>query len=325
MLRRLIMLIIAIAFVPSITYAQSASSTYPVRRITIIVPTGAGSAPDVLTRKIGEVLSNTLRKPVVVENKPGAAGILGANAVAQAAPDGYTLLMAWDGMMCINPILYPSLSYDPQKNFTPISAMGRVEFVLVANPSFAPNNLPELIALAKANPGKINYGSAGVGEVHHIAMAAIAAQADIRLVHVPYAGGPAELNDIVADHVPIGFIGLTPAMGFLKSGRLKALAVLGDKRLAELPSVPTVAETLPGFSIQGSWLGLFAPAGTPNTIINKLNRMIIEALKKPEISTFLVKDGVLPMGTSPEEFRKLIQNDTARFREVIQKADIRIR
>lgn len=325
MLLRSFTIVVALVAASPVLHAQPNSAPYPDRRITVIVPTGAGSAPDVLTREIGEVLATTLKRPIVVENKPGAAGILGANAVAQAAPDGYTLLTAWDSMMCINPILYPSLSYNPQKNFVPITAMARVEFVLVANSSFAPNNLPELIALAKANPGTINYGSAGVGEVHHIAMEAIAAQAGIHLVHVPYAGGPAELNDIVADHVPIGIIGLTPAMGFLKTGQLKALAVLGNERLPDLPDVPTVAETLPGYSIQGSWLGLFAPAGTPNAVVNELNDEITKALKRPDVSALLLKQGLLPMGTGPEEFRKLIQDDTARFREIIRKADIRIR
>ncbi len=316
--------VIALAIVGTVALAQPDQTSYPTRPITVIVPTGAGSAPDVLVRKAGQELFGTLKQPFVVENRPGAAGMLGANAVARAAPDGYTLLMAWDGMMAINPVLYPKLSYDPQKDFVPVAAMGRTEMALVAHPSFAPNTLQELIGFAKANPGKINYGSAGIGEVHHIAMEAIAYQAGIHLVDVPYAGGPAELTDIVAGHVPIGIIGLTPALPFLRTGKLKALAVLGDKRLPELPKVATVSETLPGFSIQGSWLGIFAPAGTPAGIVEKLNKVINSALSDKSFSDFLLGQGIVPMHMTTAEFRQLVIDDTARFRVIIKKTGIHV-
>jgi tripartite-type tricarboxylate transporter receptor subunit TctC len=313
-----------VAIVSTVALAQSGQTAYPTRPITVIVPTGAGSAPDVLVRKTGQELFSTLRQPFVVENRAGAAGMLGANAVARAAPDGYTLLMAWDGMMAINPVLYPKLSYNPQKDFVPVAATGRTEFVLVAHSSFEPNTLQELITFAKANPGKINYGSAGVGEVHHIAMEAIAYQAGIHLVHVPYAGGPAELNDIVAGHVPIGIIGLTPALPFLQTGKLKALAVLGKDRLRALPSVATVSETLPGYSIQGSWLGIFAPTGTPAAIVEELNADINRTLKDQAFSNFLLVQGIEPMNLTTAEFRQLIIDDTARFGEIIKKTGIHI-
>ncbi len=315
---------LAMAIACSAAFAQSDPDQYPQRPITVVVPTGAGSAPDVLVRKIGQELNKTVGQPFVVENRPGAAGMLGANAVARAAPDGYTLLMAWDSMMAINPTLYRHLNYDPQKDFAPITVMGRTEFVLVANPSFAPNTLQEFIDLAKSNPGKINYGSAGVGEVHHIAMEALAAQAGIHLVHVPYGGGPAELTDIVAGHVPVGIIGMAPALPFLKGGQLKALAVLEEHRSPTLPSVPTVAETLPGYSIQGSWLGLFAPAATPEAIVSKLNSNINRLLKEKELADFLLGQGIIPMGMSPAEFRQLIRSDTVRFRDIIEKTGIHI-
>jgi tripartite-type tricarboxylate transporter receptor subunit TctC len=309
----------------AITSAMAQSGpAYPSRSVTILVPTGAGSAPDLLARKIGQQLSEKLGQPFVIDNRPGAAGMIGAAAVAKSQPDGHTLLLAWDGMMAINPILYRQISYNVQKDFVPVTTLGRVEFVLVAHPSFAPNSVAEFIATAKASPRKIDYASAGIGEVHHIAMEALAAQAGIQLSHVPYKGGPAALNDILGGHVPIGFIGLTPALPLLKDGKLKALATLGTARSQHLPSVPTVAETLAGFSIQGSWLGLFAPYGTPSATVVRLNEETNKLLKDKVISEFLVSQGIIPMGSSPAEFAQLIQDDTARFREIIEKLGIRI-
>lgn len=305
-------------------FSAAAQSSYPARPVTIIVPTGAGSAPDLLARKIGQRLSDRLAQPFVIDNRPGAAGMIGAAAVAKSPPDGHALLMAWDGMMAINPILYKQISYDVQKDFLPVTTLGRVEFVLVAHPSFAPNSLAELIAAAKANPGKIDYASAGVGEVHHIAMEALAAQAGIRLSHVPYKGGPAALNDILGGHVPIGFIGLTPALPMLKDGKLKAIATLGQQRSRHLPSVATVAETLAGYNIQGSWLGLLAPAGTPDAAVLRLNEEVNRLLQDKDVSDFLISQGIIPMGSSPGEFMQLIRDDTARFRDIIGKANIRI-
>ena len=306
----------------SSVHAQS--NNYPERGITIIVPTGAGSAPDLLARKLGQKLSATLGQPFVIDNRPGAAGMLGATTVARAAADGYTLLMAWDGMMVINPALYQHMNYDPQKDFAPISALGQVEFVLVAYPQFAPNSLPEFIAAAKASPGKIDYASAGIGEVHHIAMEMLAARAGIRLSHVPYKGGPAALNDILGGHVPVGFIGLTPALPLLKSGQLKPLATLGQQRSSHLPAVPTVAETFPGYEIEGSWLGLFAPAGTPSDIVHRLNVETNKLIKEKEFSDFLVSQGIIPMEMSTSQFAQLMEDDTVRFRKIVGELGIRI-
>ena len=303
----------------SITAGSSLAQT-----ITVIVPTGAGAAPDLLARKLGQDLAPTLGRSFVVENRPGAAGMIGATAVARSAPDGHTLLLAWDGMMAVNPSLYRQINYNPQKDFVPIAALGRVEFVLAAHPSFAPNSLAELIAAAKAAPGQINYGSAGVGEVHHIAMEALAAQAGIRLTHVPYKGGPAELNDIMGGHVPFGFIGLTPALPLLKSGKIKAIAMLGQHRSEHLPAVPTVAETLHGYSIEGSWLGLFAPAGTPNDVVQRLNSETNKLIKEKQFIDFMVGQGMVPMGLSVSQFAELLQADTARFRDIVTKLGIHI-
>jgi tripartite-type tricarboxylate transporter receptor subunit TctC len=292
--------------------------------VTVVVPTGAGAAPDLLARKLGQDLAPRLGGSFVVENRPGAAGMIGATTVARSSPDGHTLLLAWDGMMAINPSLYPQINYNPQTDFLPIAALGRVEFVLVAHPSFAPNTLAELIAAAKAAPAKFNYGSAGVGEVHHIAMEALAAQAGIQLTHVPYKGGPAELNDIMGGHVPFGFIGLTPALPLLKSGNIKAIAVLGRRRSEHLPAVPTVAEALPGYSIEGSWLGLFAPAGTPSEVVQRLNSETNKLIKERQFIDFMVGQGMVPMELSVSQFAELIRSDTARFRDIITKLGIHI-
>jgi tripartite-type tricarboxylate transporter receptor subunit TctC len=304
--------------------AQTDAAHYPQRPITIIVPTGAGSAPDVLMRKIGQGLAPTLGQPLIVENRPGGNGTLGANAVARAAPDGYTLLLGFDSTMTINPTLYPSLSYDPQKDFTPIDAMGRTPFVLVANPSFPPNTLQEFIAFAKANPGKINYGSAGVGSLHQLSMEDLAAQVGTHLVHVPYSGGPAELRDIVGGQVPIGFIGIAPALPLIKNGQLKALAVQGKQRLRDLPTVPTIDETLTGYAVEGSWLGLFAPARTPDAIVDKLSTQINRLLADRATDDFLLSEGIVPMGLGPAAFRTLMRDDTARYKSIIENNGIHI-
>jgi tripartite-type tricarboxylate transporter receptor subunit TctC len=268
--------------------------------------------------------SVTLGQPLVVENRPGAAGMLGATTVARAAPDGYNLLLAWDGMMAVNPSLYRQINYDPQKDFVPIASLGRVEFVLVAHRSFEPNTVPEFIAAAKVRPGQINYGSAGIGEVHHIAMEVLAAQAGIHLTHVPYKGGPAELNDILGGHVPLGFIGLTPALPLLSGGQIKALGVLGRQRSSHLPSVPTVAETLPDYSIEGSWFGLFAPARMPEQVVRRLKEETSKLLNEKEFSDFMMSQGIVPLALSVPKFTQLIQDDTARFREIIVKLGIRV-
>ena len=318
--RKALLLTAAAALSPTLSRAAD----YPNRPITVIVPTGGGSAPDLLARTIGQRLQPKLGQPLIIENRPGAAGMLGATAVARSAPDGYTLLLAWDGMMAINPSLYRRMNYDPQKDFVPIASLGRVEFVLVAHPSFAPSSLNEFIALAKSKPGKIDYASAGIGEVHHIAMEELAAQAGIHLSHVPYKGGPAELNDILGGHVPLGFIGLTPALPLLKSSQLKAIAVLGHQRSHHLPSVPTVAETLPGYNIEGSWLGLFAPAGTPASVVQRLNSSIVEITKKQDFTEFLTTQGMIPMHLDVAQFGQLIRDDTARFHDIVSKLGIRI-
>lgn len=312
------------AITGSASLAQTNAAPYPQRPITVIVPTGAGSGPDVLVRKIGQSLARTLGQPFIVENRPGGNGTLGANAVARAAPDGYTLLLGFDSTMTINPTLYRNLSYDPQKDFTPINAMGRTPFVLVANHSFAPNTLQEFIAFAKANPGKINYGSAGVGSLHQLSMEELSSQVGIHLVHVPYSGGPAELRDILAGQVSIGFIGIAPALPLIKSGQLKALAVQGKHRFRDLPAVPTVDETLPDYTIEGSWLGLFAPAGTPDAIVNTLSTQINRLLRDKAIDDFLTSEGIVPMGLGPAAFRELIRHDTARYKSIIKRTGIHI-
>ncbi|MCY1515488.1 hypothetical protein D9M68_500760 [compost metagenome] len=303
---------------------QTLSQSYPTQPIRVIVPTGSGSAPDVVMRSLAQKLSLRLGQPVVVENRPGAAGMIGANTVAKAPRDGYTLLLAWDGVMAINPLLYKEIGYAPLKDFVPVAAVGRVEFVLVAHPTFPANSVRELIELAKARPGRINYASAGTGEVHHIAMEALKSQAGIDLTHIAYKGGPAALNDVLGGHVPIGFIGLTPALAHLRIGKLKALGVLGMERVRQLPTVPTLGETLPGYAIDGSWLALFAPAGTPEVIVRKLGTDLNELIRTDEFSSFLAEQGIAPLQISQQGLSQLVRDDTVRFRKIIEQAHIRL-
>lgn len=307
-----------------VAVAAAQASGFPQRALHIVVPTGPGSAPDVLTRKLGEAVGARLGQPVVVENRPGAAGMIGAEAVARAKADGYTLLMAWDGMMAINPALYARLAYDPAADFVPVAGLARVEFALVAHPSFAPNNVAELVTYAKERPGQIPYASPGAGEAHHIAMEELKRQAGIDLVHVAYKGGPAALNDVLAGHVPLTIIGLTPALPQLANQRLKALAVLGNARSRHLPSVPTISEALPGYDMEGSWLALFAPAGTPAPVVNVLSEAVSHALADPGLAEFVASQGMLPLPLTPSALDALRTDDTERFRARIQAAKIRI-
>lgn len=314
----------ALALGHAAAIGQGDAPSFPSQPIRIVVPTGAGSAPDVLARHLGQQLSSRLGQSIVVDNRPGAAGMIGADAVAKARPDGHTLLMAWDGMMAINPLVYKRISYAPLKDFAPVAALGRVEFVLVAHPSFAPNSVQELIDLAKSQPGRIDYASPGSGEAHHIAMEALKHRAGIDLVHVPYKGGPAALNDVLAGHVSVAFIGLTPALPHLRSGKLKALAVLGNERSPQLPAVPTVAQSLPGYSIEGSWLALFAPAGSPDPVLDKLNAEIAAITGADGFKSFMREQGMVPLRIGRAGMTQLIRDDTARFREIVDKAGIRV-
>src|SRR5664279_1939682 len=268
---------------PYVARAQQPESGYPSRPITLIVPYAAGGGNDVMARGVAIPMSKTLGQPIVIENHGGAGGSIGTRQVATAAPDGYTLGLGGTGTLAIDPTLYPNAGYDPRKDFAPVGLIATNPMIIVVNPSLPAKNVRELIALAKAQPGKLNYASAGKGSGIHLGTVLFADTAGIELIHVPYRGSGPALTDLLGGHVSIYFSSLPPAIGLVKDGKLRALGVTGLKRSPILPDVPTVAEQgLPGFEAVLHY-GIVAPAGTPRPIIDKLNAALREALNTDDV------------------------------------------
>ncbi len=277
------------AFAPSAGAQAQALSAYPNRPVRIIVPWPTGGAVDIATRIVAEKLSTGLGQPVVVDNRAGASGNIGATAVATAAPDGYTLLLATTPML-INQALYGGLTFDPVKSFSAVSVLVNVSYVLVVNPSVA-SSVKDLVAEAKARPGKINYASSGPGTQLHLLGESFKQKAGINIVHVPYKGAPPAMVDMIGGHVQMMFPSFPASQSLLKAGQLKPLAVVAKRRLALLPDVPTMAEAgYPGID-SVEWYGLVAPAGTPPDVVARLNSEIVKALKAPEVQALLTSKG----------------------------------
>ncbi|WP_411886019.1 tripartite tricarboxylate transporter substrate binding protein, partial [Polaromonas sp. YR568] len=286
---------------------------YPSRPIRIVVPYPAGGGIDVISRVIGERLGRSLGQPVLVDNKPGGGTILGADFVAKAPADGYTLMVTTDATMTINQHLYAKLPYDPVKDFAPITQLVLLNQLLLANPAVPATNLKELIAYAKANPGKLNYASYGSGSQPHLAMEMLKAQAGIDIVHVPYKGIPQAVPAALAGEVQLTFSGAASSQAFIKAGKLKALAVGGKTRMPLLPDVPTFTES--GFPDvpSNAWFGLFAPAGTPRDIVMKLHAEVTRILKDPEfVQKEIVAKSYDLVASTPEEFAAFLVADSVR-------------
>jgi tripartite-type tricarboxylate transporter receptor subunit TctC len=289
------------------------AQTYPSKPIKIVVPYGAGGGIDVISRLVGERLSQRLGQPVVIENRPGGGTLLAAEQVAKSAPDGYTLMVTTDSTITINPHLYAKLPYDPVKDFAPITQLVFLNQLLLENPAVPANNLKELIAYAKTNPGKLNYGSYGSGSQPHLAMEMLKSQAGLDIVHIPYKGLTQTVPATIAGDVQLTFSGAASSLAFIKSGRLKALAVGGKTRLALLPDVPTFTEL--GFPEvpANAWFGLFAPAATPRDIVMKLHAEVIRILRDPEfVQKELTAKGYELIASTPEEFTTFLAADSAR-------------
>ena len=303
-------LLIALVFAGEV---NAQAQAYPSKPIRIVVPYGAGGGIDVISRLVGEKLSQRLGQPVVIDNRPGGGTLLGAEQVAKAAPDGYTLMVTTDATMTINPYLYAKLPYDAVKDFAPITQMVFLNQLLLENSAVPANNLKELIAYAKANPGKLNYGSYGSGSQPHLAMEMLKSQAGLYIVHVPYRGLTQTVPATIAGDVQLTFSGAASSLAFIKSGRLKALAVGGKTRLALLPDVPTFTES--GFPDvpANAWFGLFAPAGTPRDIVMKLNAEVVRILRDPEfVQKELTAKGYELIASTPEEFTTFLAADSVR-------------
>ncbi len=303
--------------------AQAQPAAYPTRSIRLVVPFTPGGSSDILARALAQELTKAWGQPVVIDNVPGAGGALGADRVAKAAPDGYTLLMGHIGTLAVNPLIYPRLPYDPVKSFTPVAWMANVPNVLVVHPSVPARTVKELIALAKARPGQLNYSSGGNGSAAHLAMEYLKLQSQTFMVHVPYRGAAPAVQDLVAGQVQLLFTGAPVLLPFIKSGQLRALAVSSRQRLEVLPTVPTVAESgYPGFEAD-QWYGVVAPAGTPADIVRKLNAQINLALGSAELKNRLQSEGAVAMPNSPEAFGTLIARELERWRPVVQAGRIK--
>ncbi len=309
---------------PALALAQQPA--YPTKPIKLVVPFTPGGSTDILARTIGQQLSQAWGQSVVIENVPGAGGSIGADRVAKAAPDGYTLLMGHIGTLSITPSIYPNLPYDPIKSFAPVAWVARVPNVLAVHPSVPANNLKEFIAYAKANPGKLNYGSGGNGSAAHIATEYLKLVTQSFMVHVPYRGTAPAVTDVVANQIQVIFSGAPAVMPMVKAGKLKALAVSSPKRIDGLNDIPTVAESgVPGTAgfEADQWYGIVAPAGTPAPIVARLNAQINASLNSPEVLARLRSEGAVPTPNPPEVFGKLIAGEIPRWKPVVQRAGIK--
>ena len=304
--------------VPTFSTAQDAYPSHPVK---LVFPYVAGSLGDVLARLIAEKLTIKFGQPVIVENRPGASGNMGAEAVGRATPDGYTLLIAPPPPLAINQNLYSKLSFDPN-NFVPLSLVATVPNVLVVNPNLKVSTVEELIAFAKANPDKLSYASTGSGGTPHLTAEMLKARTGIQMVHVPYRGVPPALTDLIAGQVDMMFANLGDAFQHINNGKLKALAAGSESRFPRLPNLPTISETLPGF-ISDTWFAIVAPPQTPKEIVNRLSAAIVETVKLPDVERRLSELLTKPAGTSPTETAAFIKEESERWRKVIISAGIK--
>jgi tripartite-type tricarboxylate transporter receptor subunit TctC len=320
--RTLVALIVAL--IAATLAPLAAAQSYPSKPVRVIVTFPPGGTPDIYGRIMSVELSKMWNQSVVVENRAGAGGTIGTDFAAKSAPDGYTLLFAADASITIAPHLYSKLPYDPVRDLAPIVNVTAGPFVLMANPAFPPNNVKELIALVHAQPGKISYASSGAGGQQHLAMESIRTLAgNMDMIHVPYKGFGQGLADVLANQVPLIFGGITASIQLTRSGKLKALGVTGPRRAKALPDVPAIAETLPGFDIT-AWYGFMAPAGTPREVIKKIHDDSVTVIRRPDFLERLDKDGIEPVGNTPEEFGAEIKRDLARWEKIVKAAKAKL-
>jgi tripartite-type tricarboxylate transporter receptor subunit TctC len=296
---------------------------YPAKPITVIVPQAAGGANDTIARVVAQKLSEQLGQSVVIENRVGAGGNVGTAAAAKARPDGYTVMITADSAQVINPFLYQSTGFDPVKDFEPVAPLARAGYVLVANPTFPANNVSELVALAKAAPGKYTIASAGNGTLNHLIGEMLQKAADIKLVHVPYRGAAAAATDVVGGQVPLSVQSMPSSIGFIRAGKLKVLGVVNERRLPALPDAPTIGETIKGFGAT-PWYGMFVPAGTPKEIVRLLQDEVAKALDSAEARDKLAVVGCEPYKGTAEQLAALVKDDLVRWSRIVKESGAKV-
>ena len=304
--------------------SAAAAEDYPSRPITLVVPYAAGGGNDVMARIVAEKMSKSLGQQIVIENKGGAGGSIATRQVAKAAPDGYTLGLGGTGTLAINPTLYANVGYDPRRDFAPVGLIATSALVLLVHPSVPANSIAELIALAKRQPGKLNYASAGSGSGIHLGTELLAHMAGIKLTHIPYKGSSPALADLLGGHVSIYLSSLPPAIGLVKDGRVRALAVTGPQRSPIFPDLPTVAEAaLPGYEAVLHY-GIMAPAGTPRPIVDKLNAALKAALAEEDVRARIIADGAEPLATTPAEYAADIDREETKWSAIVKLSGAKV-
>jgi tripartite-type tricarboxylate transporter receptor subunit TctC len=312
-------LVLLLAAVPIVVKAEP---EYPSQTVKIVVPVPPGLLLDAIPRIIAEKLAAKWGQSVIIENKPGAAANLGAEVVARAVPDGHTLLATAPGPLVVSQYVYARLGFDPAA-FVPVSVLATFPFVIVVNPKLPVSNFHEFVAYAKAQQGKVTFATPGIGSTPHLAMEELMATAGIRFTHVPYKGLPPAMNDLLAGHIDAMYNAPGNAIDHINNGRLRALAVTGEKRLPELPNVPTISETFAGF-VHTDWIAIVAPPKTPSAVALKLSQAIAETLKLPDVAARLDKFHVTTVGSTPTETAALLKRESNRYRQVISTAGIKV-
>jgi tripartite-type tricarboxylate transporter receptor subunit TctC len=304
--------------------AQDAAAAYPKKPIKIVVPFPAGGTSDVLARMVGQKLTEAWGQPVVVDNRSGANGNIGADLVAKSDPDGYTLLLMDVGNLAISPTLYPKLPFNPTVHLAPVTMLAYSPHLLVVNPGLPVKSTRELVAYSRANKGKLNFAAAaGTGSAAHLAGVLFAQKTGAEWGYVPYKGGAQALMDLISGQIDVTMNGMVATYPHVRSGKLRLLAVSSSKRLAQLPDVPTVSETVPGF-VSGSWQGVMVPAGVPRPIINKLNAELAKIVKMPDVREKMAMQGAEPQTNTPEEFGAWLKSEIAQWAKVITDANIKL-
>ena len=304
----------------ALTPLAAQAQAFPSKAITIIVPFSAGGTTDILARVLGQFISKDLGQPVIIDNRAGAGGNIGTQLVARAAPDGHTILMGTVGTHAINQSLYPKLAFDPIKDFAPLTRVALVPNLLVANPAQPFKTVKELMAYAKANPGKVTFGSSGSGTSIHLSGELFKQMAGVDLQHVAYKGSAPAVNDLLGNHIAIMFDNMPSAISHVKAGKLRPLAVTTAQRSPALPDVPTVAEAgVPGYEAT-SWFGLLAPAKTPAPVVAKLNAAILKALADPDVKNKLLEQGAEPAGETPAQFAAFIASETVKWGKIVKQS-----
>ena len=313
-----------LAFLAAALAAPAVATDFPSRNITIIVPQPPGGGTDIISRVIGQQLSQQLGVPVVIENRAGAGTVVGTEAAAKAEPDGYTLLAGLTANMAVNPSLFKNLGYDPIRDFTPVGMMAEFPFVLVVSNDFPAKSVKELITLAQAKPGEINFASAGNGSGQHLSAELFKLMTNTNMMHVPYRGAAPAYGDVISGRTPVFFDNISSALGKIKGGMVRALAVTGNERAPLLPDVPTVAEAgVPGYQ-NYVWFGLWAPKKTPPDVVQKMHQEIIKAVATPSVEAQIVRDAGVPMETPLAVIEPLVKADIAKWADVVKRAHIEV-